>query len=307
MTERPISIPTKANVAIIGLQLLGLAGCFLLAARVNQWWELVLLAPVFGVLMNSVYSVIHEAEHGILFPHRAGNDAAGVFLALFFPAPFHLLRQGHLGHHLRNRSDDEAFDLYFDEDHRLWRSMIFYGIITGFYWVVVALSNIVFLFFPFSVRTRYWEFDRPSLAFMQSLNPRYRHFIQGECAAAILLHAGLAWGLGIPLVNYLGMYAGFGFLWSAMQYVHHYGTERHVTRGARNLWVWRPLDALWLNHNWHLTHHEHPTVPWIHLPGLGAVENPQRGFLLLAYLRMWRGPRRTTERVENKYAGRIIQ
>jgi hypothetical protein len=92
-----------------------------------------------------------------------------------------------------------------------------------------------------------------------------------------------------------------------MQYVHHYGTERHVTRGARNLWIWRPLDALWLNHNWHLTHHENPTVPWIHLPGLGATENPKRGFLVTAYLRMWRGPRRTSERVQNKYAGRIIQ
>ena len=43
------------------------------------------------------------------------------------------------------------------------------------------------------------------------------------------------------------------------------------------------------------------------LPGLGAAEDPQRGFLLAAYLRMWRGPRYTNEHVDNKYAGRIIQ
>ena len=41
---------------------------------------------------------------------------------------------------------------------------------------------------------------------------------------------------------------------------------------------------------------------WVRL-----TENPKRGFLVTAYLRMWRGPRRTDEHVQNKYAGRIIQ
>ncbi len=89
--------------------------------------------------------------------------------------------------------------------------------------------------------------------------------------------------------------------------VHHYGTERHVTRGARNLWIFGPIDAIWLNHNLHLAHHEHPTVPWVHLPSLGEQEPGRRGFLPFAYLKMWKGPRRTDEHVENKYAGRIIQ
>jgi len=52
-------------------------------------------------------------------------------------APYHLLRQGHLCHHQANRSDDEAFDLYFDGVK--W--LKFYGIITGIYWVMVVLSN----------------------------------------------------------------------------------------------------------------------------------------------------------------------
>ncbi len=307
MTNRSTVIPSWVNGVIVVLQVLAISGCIYLARVVSEWWQLALLAVGFGILMNSVYSIIHEAEHGMLFPNRAWNDGLGAVLALFFPAPFHLLRQGHLGHHLRNRSDDEAFDLYFEEDHRVWRGLIFYGIITGFYWVVVALSNVAFLFFPFSTRTRYWEFDRPSLAFMQSLNPRYRLLIQVEAAAAIVLHITLVWALRIPIENYLLMYFGFGFMWSAMQYVHHNGTERHVTRGARNLWIWRPLDALWLNHNWHLTHHENPTVPWIHLPKLAAQESPTRGFLVTAYLKMWKGPRRALERVQNKYAGRIIQ
>jgi fatty acid desaturase len=102
------------------------------------------------------------------------------------------------------------------------------------------------------------------------------------------------------------MYAGFGLMWSGMQYVHHYGTERHVTRGARNLWIWKPLDLLWLNHNWHLTHHQNPSIPWPYLPETGTEEGTERGFLLLAYLRMWRGPRRATERVSNPHSGKVI-
>jgi len=297
----------RLNVCIIIGQLCAIAACCFAASRVQGFWPLATLAIVFGILMNSVYSTIHEAEHAILFPNRRANDWAGAFMALFFPAPFHLIRQGHLGHHLRNRSDDEAFDFYFEGDHRIWRFLVLYGILTGCYWVIVVISNFVFLFFPFAANKRYYEFDRPSVAFMESLNPTYRRWIQVECAAVIALHGAIIWILKIPLLNYAVMYFGFGFMWSAMQYVHHYGTERHVTRGARNLRLWEPIDRLWLNHNWHLVHHEHPTIPWIHLPGLGGEKSARRGFIVWSYLKMWRGPRKANEHVENQYAGRVIR
>jgi len=303
----PADIPTKLNLAVIAGQLVVIALCCFAASRIHNWWGLAGLALVFGIVMNSVYSIIHEAEHAILLPNRRWNDLAGAFMALFFPAPFHLIRQGHLGHHLRNRSDDEAFDFYFEGDHRLWRFMVLYGILTGCYWIVVVLGNIVFLFLPFAANKKYWEFDRPAVAFMQSLNPSYRRLIQLECLAVILLHTVIILTLKVPLLNYAVMYFGFGFTWSAMQYVHHYGTERHVTRGARNLRLWGPIDRLWLNHNWHRAHHEHPTVPWVHLPRLAAGQFPERGFLLWSYLKMWRGPRKANDHVENRYAGQIIR
>jgi fatty acid desaturase len=301
-------IPVRLNAGILLAQLAGIFACCYAAARVDSWPELAVLALGFGILMNSVYSIIHEAEHGMLFNGRGINDAAGALMALFFPAPFHLIRQGHLGHHFRNRSDDEAFDFYFEGDHRLWRRLVLYGILTGCYWMVVVLSNVVFLFLPFAVNKKYWTFDRPSHAFMESLNPNYRRLIQLECLAVIALHTLLVRGFQVPLLNYAVMYFGFGLTWSSMQYVHHYGTERHVTRGARNLRLWEPIDRLWLNHNWHLAHHEHPTIPWIYLPALGRLTQAQaRGFLPWFYLKMWRGPRKAGERVENRYAGQIIR
>src|SRR5688572_29859930 len=298
--------PSQLNGCIVLAQLAALAACMFAVARISTWPALLALALGFAVLMNSVYSIIHEAEHAMLFSNRSANDLIGAFMSLFFPAPFHLIRQGHLGHHLRNRSDDEAFDLYFENDHWWWRVAAFYGILTGFYWLLVVLSNVVFLFWPYSRSKSFWEVDRPAEAFMKSLNPKYSPWIRLECLAAICLHSSIVYFLQIPLLNYLIIYAAFGFSWSAMQYVHHYGTERHVTRGARNLWIFAPLDLLWLNHNWHLAHHENPTVPWVHLPKLSQTTAPSRGFLPWAYLKMWRGPRRTTERVDNKYAGRII-
>ncbi|MDB6064195.1 MAG: Fatty acid desaturase [Pedosphaera sp.] len=304
----PTNIPAGLNLGIILGQLAAISLCCFAAAHVHGGWSLAGLSLAFGVLMNSVYAIIHEAEHAILFPNRKWNDFAGAFMALFFPAPFHLVRQGHLGHHFRNRSDDEAFDLYFEGDHRIWRYLVLYGILTGGYWIVVVLGNIVFLFFPFAADKKYLNFDRPSVAFIESLNPSYRRVIQLECLGVITLHSLLVYYFHIPLFNYAVMYFGFGFTWSAMQYVHHYGTERHVTKGARNLRLWEPIDRVWLNHNWHRVHHEHPTVPWVHLPALGHREEPlKRGFLPWYYFKMWRGPRKAKERVENHYAGRIIR
>jgi fatty acid desaturase len=314
---RKHAIPGLTNAIIIIAQLLTLAGCFYAASLMRGGWAVAGLALAFGVLMNSVYSVIHEAEHAILFPDRRANEAAGVLMALFFPAPFHLLRQGHIGHHLRNRSDDEAFDLYFDGDNVVWRWMVWFGILTGFYYVLVVIANVIAAVAPFILDRRHFKIDdhvnvdRASTAFFESLNPKYLRWIRLEGIAAIALHTSIVLALRIPIWHYAAMYASFGFMWSAMQYVHHYGTERHVTRGARNLWIFGPIDKLWLNHNWHRSHHEHPTVPWIHLPALAATEDApetstRRGFLPLAYLKMWKGPRRTDEHVENKYAGRII-
>ncbi|HEY8668880.1 MAG TPA: fatty acid desaturase [Tepidisphaeraceae bacterium] len=309
-------IPNAANAAICMLQLAALLGAFVLAAHLRQWWQVAVLAVGFGVLMNSVYSIIHEAEHAMLFSNRRWNEAAGVAMALFFPAPFHLLRQGHIGHHLRNRSDDEAFDLYFDGDNVVWRWMCWFGILTGLYYVLVVVSTVAAAVCPFIFDRKHFRIerhltvDRASAAFLEAFNPSYLRRIWAEGIAAIALHTVIVRAFGIPLGRYLAMFAAFGFFWSAMQYVHHFNTERHVTRGARNLFIFAPLDALWLNHNWHRAHHEHPTVPWIYLPKL-AQEGPpcgrvKRGFLPWYYLRMWSGPSRTDEHVENKYAGRII-
>lgn len=261
----------------------------------------------YALVMNSTYAMLHEAEHGLLHANRTINETAGALLALFFPAPFHLLRQGHIGHHLRNRSDDEAFDFYFEGESRIWKSLQLYGILTGFFYLAVVLGNFIALLNPRWLKARWADFDRPTQALLDSLNPRYFRLIRIESLAVILLHAGWMWLWDVPVERYLLLLASFGVLWSALQYVHHFGTERDVLKGARNLRTWKWLDTLWLNHNWHRNHHARPTVPWLNLPEITPDHDGERGRLLAAYLRMWRGPRYTDEHVENHHAGKIIR
>jgi fatty acid desaturase len=300
-------IPARLNLLIAGGQLTALLLIFYGASLASTSFQVALLALAMAVVGNSMYSTIHEAEHRMLHPNPRVNDLVGTIMALFFPAPYHLIRHGHLCHHRFNRSDHEAFDLYFDGDIPLVKWLKFYGIITGIYWMTVVLANVAVLVCPFLLQRKFLEFDQPIAEFVESLDARQWRLIKVEAALAILLHAMMILGFGIPLLTYFLVYFGFGFSWSAMQYVHHFGTERHVLRGTRNLWLFAPIDAVWLHHNWHLTHHRQPTVPWIYLPRLGREQDPQRDFLIPHYLRMWRGPRYTSEHVKNRFQGRVAQ
>jgi fatty acid desaturase len=194
--------------------------------------------------------------------------------------------------------------LYFDSESRVWKCVQLYGTLTGLFWMLIYVTNFFVLFRPsLAVPAR---MDRATDAFVESLNPRYRRLIQVEALAVIALHAGLVWAWRIPLAHYFAVMFGFGFIWSAMQYAHHYGTERDVLKGARNLRTFRLLDLIWLNHNWHRHHHTQPTVPWLYLPSLGDHSEP-RGNLVGAYFKMWHGPQRATEHIENRFAGKVIQ
>lgn len=291
---------------IVIAQALALLGCFASVAHVSGW-SLLGLGFFFAIVMNSVYSTIHEAHHRTLFSTRWINDGMGILLALFFPAPFHLLRQGHLGHHRRNRSDDEAFDLYFPRDNKVWKFIAWYGILFGLYWVLVACSNIIVLVLPWLMHPKLWKWDRTSEVFLSHFAPQTFSVMRIEALAAIVLHTSLPLLLDCPLSNYLIMYFCFGWMWSSLQYVHHYQAERDVLDGARNLRTFSILDAVWLNHNLHQTHHQHPTTPWVYLRTVAHKRGTQSYSLMAAYLRMWRGPQPAHQHVSNQFDGEVTK
>src|SRR5580658_1277935 len=257
--------------------------------------------------MNMGYALCHEAEHDIFHPNKTVNDFAGMIITLFFPASFQLRRQGHIGHHLRNRTDDEAFDLYFEGENRVWKFIQFYGILTGLFWLMIVISNFIAVVNPRWL-ARKTKLDRPTAALQETLNPKYFRLIQLEAGLVILVHGSMIYFFKIPILRYFVVLCGFGLLWSTLQYIHHYGTVRDPQKGAWNLRTWRVFDLIWLNHHWHLNHHLHPTVSWIYLPKLRASEDTQPPISFWrAYFRQWHGPRYASERITNRHAGRLIR
>jgi len=151
------------------------------------------------------------------------------------------------------------------------------------------------------------QLDRPSSAVMKYVTRHNQWRIRAQAWTVLILHSTIAWWLGSAAIRYALIYAMFGVSWSTLQYVHHYGTCRDVLRGAKNLRYGPILDRLWLNHGWHLTHHLHPTVPWLRLQQVAANNEPRAESLASAYLKMWRGPILTTEHVKNQYDGIVAQ
>jgi fatty acid desaturase len=306
-TEPVRELPETLNLVIAALQLVALIALLLGAGRVDFWPWVPVFAIGYALAMNSAYLMLHEAEHALLHRKRWINDGVGTVLALFFPAPFHLLRQGHLGHHVRNRTDDEAFDHYFEGDSRLWKHWAFYNILVGGFWLCIAVSNLLLPFRPRLFSAKSSSFDRPTEALLESLNPRYDRLIRIEALAILVLHGGLIASGLVPWTHWLALVGAFGVSWSSMQYMHHYDTPRDVHKGARNLRTWRWLDALWLNHNWHQRHHEQPNIPWVYLPRLGDGPEGDREKMSEAWLRQWRGPMPAQSTVDNPHAGKPIR
>jgi len=306
MSAKNFPIPGSLNICLVVL-VVSLCTFFLWASgHVQSWWTVALLAVAYGLVMNTGYALCHEAEHDIFHRNPKINDIAGIIATLFFPASFHLRRQGHLGHHLRNRTDDEAFDLYFEGENPLWKHVQFYGILTGLFWLMIVFSNFIAVINPkWLARKTNW--DRPTAALQETLNPTSFAWIRFEALLVLLLHGSMIYFFKIPVTHYLAVLCGFGFLWSTLQYIHHYGAVRDVHKGAWNVRTWPIFDWIWLNHHWHLNHHLYPTVSWIYLPGLQPDGAAAQVPFWKAYFRQWRGPRFTSERVSNRHAGRIIK
>ena len=298
-------IPARLNLCLSAFVVLACTALLWASGQVQSWWAVAGIAVAYGLVMNTGYALCHEAEHDILHPNRTVNDVAGMIVTLFFPASFQLRRQGHLGHHLRNRTDDEAFDLYFEGETPVWKWLQFYGILTGFFWLMIVLSNLIAVINPkwLAMKTK---LDRPTAALQETLNPKYFRLIRIEALLVFLLHGSMIYFFKIPVLHYFAVLCGFGFLWSTLQYIHHYGTPRDVNRGAWNVRTWRIFDWIWLNHHWHLNHHLSPTVPWIYLPGLRHDDARPIPFWI-AYFRQWRGPRYTRERINNRHAGKFVR
>ncbi|MBM4293028.1 MAG: fatty acid desaturase [Deltaproteobacteria bacterium] len=285
--------PALLNQALALLITAGLLGLQWGASGARGWALLAYAAP-FALLGLPLYTLMHESFHRCFHDRRLVNDLYGVALSALFPGPFSFMRMTHAGHHGRNRTDVELFDGYYPQDKLWWKFGTYYFLFLGGFWSLLPLVVVLMLVYPPALYSRLVQ-EQPESAAMVNGVPRWLvRRIRLECALVVAAQGGLLWLAGWDWVSYLALYAAYGFAWSSQNYITHSGSPRHVLNGAFNLQVNPLYSALILHFNWHLAHHQHPSVPWLYLPQYND-ETRARPSYLGAWLRQWRGPRPCAE------------
>jgi fatty acid desaturase len=297
-------IPSRLNVLISLGAIAAALSLLWYASHTHFGLGFILAIIAFSFVNNTIFSLLHEAVHGIYHENRHLNEWAGRLLAAFFPTGFNFQRIAHLGHHRRNRTDAEIFDYYKPGDNLLVKYAQWYGILTGLYWLLPPLSSLVFLLCPTSLLK--WAIDRSErshLAYQTSADGMLSGFknapftkIKLEIIFSILFQIALIYLLDLNWLGWLGCYVAFGFNWSSLQYTDHAFSELDVHDGAWNLRINRLVRSIFLNYHHHRAHHQFPHVPWLHL-GRYVDEAEEQPSFLSIYLKMWLGPRPYPETV----------
>jgi fatty acid desaturase len=294
--DSPADLPVsnRLNLALCCFTVAGAVALLWLGSRVEAWYAVLGVGIVFSYLLLTNYALLHEATHGHLNGRRNWNYWLGVGTGIFFPVPFTMIHLTHQGHHDRNRTDAELFDLYYAGDNRFLKYWIWYSTLTGWFWPLVPLGAMLVGFLPRRVydwllRKPPWR--NPSLDVLTS---RERWQIRFELLLIFGVFFALFWLLDLKWINTLVLYACFAFNWSTRQYVGHAFTKRDVVEGAWNLRHNTLMTALLLNGNWDLNHHRYPEAPWIYLPRLSPPSEPRPHYVRQYWLQWW-GPRLTTD------------
>jgi len=127
------TIPARLNLVILVAAIAATTGVLWLASHADAIWLMVAAAIVFSFVNNTIFSLLHEALHGIFHPRNGVNKWAGRLAACFFPTSFSIQRAFHLTHHRYNRSADEQFDLIRPGDNKALKIAQWYCILTGLY------------------------------------------------------------------------------------------------------------------------------------------------------------------------------
>jgi fatty acid desaturase len=283
-------IPGRLNLLLTAAQVTAAFTILTAASHTPGIYLQVSLAIVFAFIMQMGFCLVHEAVHRKLHPNAKFNLGLGIFIFSLFPGSFHFFEVAHLIHHRRNRSNDELEDYVLPGENPWVKRIMYYLLISGLFWLLLPLSSIVVALIP---RKRI-RLPRPEdeagafRKFAQFLNEVRPNRVRRD-----LLVAAVVWGLAFPLLHLrlssvAICYAAFGFSWASQQYIYHVRTPRHAVLGAHDLKLWRPLRLLYLNFNYHLTHHLAVWIPWTHIPAT-AAQQPSQGYLK-TYIGLWNPP-----------------
>jgi sphingolipid delta-4 desaturase len=214
------------------------------------WWLALIAAYFIGAFANhSLYVIIHEATHNLIFRNRALNRLSAIIADLPNVVPaaigfwvFHLKHHAHLGDY--EQDADVATE---------WEARM-----VGNRWYLKAL----------------WLFLFPVFQLVRLMRMDSRVLMTGwtavSIAVAVVFGLTLLFFFGwMPLI-YLGASTLFalglhplGARWIQEHYTNDPDQETYSYYG--------PLNFVALNMGYHNEHHDFPSVPWNRLPKLRAM------------------------------------
>ncbi|MEM7212050.1 MAG: fatty acid desaturase [Pseudomonadota bacterium] len=252
--------PGSGRPVFEGPTWLVLAGCYTL------WTAALLALPaigVFAVVPLTIAIALHSSlQHEVLHGHPTRNatlNEALVYVPLGLFIPYRRFRDLHLRHHNDSRltdpyDDPESFYMAgcdAEESCNLTRTLLsINATFAGRMLIGPAMANYAF-----------WRSDfRAARAGDRRVQSAWKHYALGISVLAIVLYL-----LGIDLLPYvIAAYAAMSLI-MVRSFIEHRAAEEQAERTAvvETNWFWR---LLFLNNNYHLLHHDHPSLPWYRLP-----------------------------------------
>lgn len=252
------------NLALVLLQVVG---WFLLISLLHQpmaWFLKILVLFVFCVMMQGVFSMMHESFHEMAHKNPKLNWFIGWLASTIFGASYTLFKVNHEGHHLRNRTRAELVDYIYPDERPTKKIIVYYFAILGGIWLMGFFGSLLIPFLPYRsirylVRTKRDNTYAAAFEYFSEkdwIMLKLEVFFSLGFWAAVVFFAEWSWSL-LALI-----YVAFAFSWSSLQWVYHIRTPIHPVEGAYNLRLPTWMRLLFLNFNYNLTHHREPFRRW---------------------------------------------
>lgn len=287
-------IPNTLNLILMVINVAGAVTLLWLGSWLESWYAVLGVGIGYSYLMLTNYALLHEATHDNLNSNSTWNYWLGVMAGVFFLAPFSMIRVTHQGHHQRNRTDAEMFDLYYKDDSFFFKCCQWYGTLSGLFWPCIPICATLFAACPRTIGLQLFSGRPLGNANIKDITSNDLRRIRFELVLTLVIFILLFWYCQLRLLNVLVLYGCFSLNWSTRQYVGHAFSKRDIIEGAWNLrhnWL---MSKILLHGEWDLCHHRHPEVSWYYLPRLASPEEPRPSYVK-QYWRMWLGPRLATE------------
>lgn len=281
----------RQNLAVVAAQ--GLAWFALLQGLHSSagWPAKALALLLFCMVMQGVFSMMHECFHRNGHRSRRINWAIGAFASTLFGSSYTLIRVNHEGHHQRNRSPAELAEFVLPGESAAFKTGLYYFAILGGIWLGSFITTLLLPFVPFRhvrvLAVRMLSMDGYNRSFAE-FDARDWQVLRIESVLLVAWWAGWIWLMDWDWRVLAVAYAAFAFSYSSLQWIYHMRTPLDRIEGAYDLRMPAPLRWLFLNFNYNLSHHRAPQAAWQELHA--RVDPRETQPLWARYLGVFRPP-----------------